>query len=78
MDHDRARQKGSRSTRYRGVSYNGAAAGRGTSVAPLGVRQTTHFQRIKIMAEQMKRFRTRLVTLAVVIAPFAMVTTAIA
>jgi hypothetical protein len=44
----------------------------------LGVRQTTHFQRIKIMAEQMKRFRTRLVTLAVVIAPFAMVTTAIA
>jgi len=33
---------------------------------------------MKIMAEQMKRFRIRLVTLAVAIAPFAMVTTAIA
>jgi hypothetical protein len=30
------------------------------------------------MAEQMKRLRTRLVTLAVAVAPFAMVTTAIA
>jgi len=60
------------------VSYNGAGRRAWHLRCSLGVRQTTHFQRIKIMAEQMKRFRTRLVTLAVVIAPFAMVTTAIA
>ena len=77
MDHDRARQKGFRSTRYRGVSYNGADAGRGTSVAPSKDRQTT-ISKDEIMAEQMKRFRNRLVTLAVIVAPFAMVTTAIA
>jgi hypothetical protein len=43
----------------------------------LDERQTP-ISKDQIMAEQMKRFRTRLVTLAVAVAPFAMVTTAIA
>jgi len=59
------------------VSYNGAAAGRGTSVAPSEDHQPP-ISKDQIMAEQMKRLRTRLVTLAVAVAPFAMVTTAIA
>jgi hypothetical protein len=50
---------------------------RGISVAPSKVRQIT-FSKDQIMAEQLNRFRTRLVTLAVAVAPFAMVTTAIA
>jgi hypothetical protein len=50
---------------------------RGTAVAPSEVRQVT-ISKDQIMAKQLNRFRTRLVTLAVAVAPFAMVTTAIA